>query len=157
MPLPPARQLSRPARYALLALGHAAFITGLIGAFLPVLPTVIFWIVAAWAFGHASPALQARLFAMPGAGRHVEAWLLRGEISRRGKCFATAGMLAGWLSIGWVTHWEPLLLIPAGLLMLGVAIWLWRKPEPDFSSASTAPDESIQCPVFTCSDSEKRD
>ncbi|WP_051304513.1 YbaN family protein [Chitinilyticum litopenaei] len=149
MPLPAARQLSRPLRYALMALGHAAFVLGLIGAFLPVLPTTIFWIIAAWAFGHASPALQARLFAMPGAGPHLQAWLLRGEISRKGKRWACSGMLLGWLLCGVLTAWRWPVVIPVALILLAVGSWLWRKPEPTQPvEAAAGPAPGVQCPAL---------
>ncbi|MBE9608410.1 YbaN family protein [Chitinilyticum piscinae] len=148
MPLPAARQLSRPLRYALLALGHACFALGVIGAFLPVMPTTVFWIIAAWAFGHASPALQARLFALPGAGPHLQAWLLRGEISRKGKAWASFGMALGWLLCGLLTHWKLPVVTLVGLTLAGVVIWLWRKPEPAADSLRTDSCPEIQCPVF---------
>lgn len=50
-------------------LAAVSVLLGIIGAFLPVLPTVPFLLLGAWAAGRGWPALEARLLAHPNTGR----------------------------------------------------------------------------------------
>ena len=61
--IPPARSpRAGVVRYLLLAMGLVAFAVGSIGLFVPLLPTTVFWIAAAWCFGRSRPDLQQRLY-----------------------------------------------------------------------------------------------
>jgi uncharacterized membrane protein YbaN (DUF454 family) len=75
--------------------GYAFFGIGLLGTVLPVLPTTIFWIVAAGCFAKGCPAMARRIFAWPGIGPAVEAFLSHGVITRRAKVSALLGMAGG--------------------------------------------------------------
>lgn len=75
--------------------GYAFFAVGLAGTLLPVLPTTIFWIIAAACFAKGCPAMARRIYAWPGIGPAVEAFLSHGVIARRGKIAALLGMAAG--------------------------------------------------------------
>lgn len=88
----------RTRAWAWTALGYGFFAVGLLGIALPVLPTTIFWIAAAGCFAKGCPAMARRIYAWPGVGPVVEAFLSRGVIARRGKVGAIVGMtLAGIL------------------------------------------------------------
>ncbi|WP_156681649.1 YbaN family protein [Sphingomonas profundi] len=109
-----------------LGLGIVAFVVGSVGIALPLLPTVPFYILAAFCFGKGSPALERRLLDHPTAGPHIRAWRERGAISRRGKIAALA-MLAASAAIG-----LAVLPMPWGLLPGAVAIvtggWIATRP-----------------------------
>lgn len=75
--------------------GYAFFAIGLLGVLLPVLPTTIFWIIAAACFAKGCPAMAQRIYAWPGIGPAVEAFLSHGVIARRGKIAALLGMAFG--------------------------------------------------------------
>lgn len=110
------------------ALALASLMLGLVGAFLPVLPTVPFVLLAAWAAGRGWPALEQWLLNHPRHGQQVRAWRERGAVPRRAKWLATLMMSASALVLALST--VPLgvkLAVPA--LMAGVAAWLWRRPE----------------------------
>jgi hypothetical protein len=77
-----------------LGVGYASVALGTVGIFLPLLPTVPFMILAAFAFAKSSPALEARLLAHPTFGPHIRAWRERGAISRRGKAMALVALAA---------------------------------------------------------------
>lgn len=64
--------LERAGRHGLFLLGGLSFAIGTLGLVVPLLPTTIFWIIAAWAWSKSCPRLQQRLYALPGAGPHVK-------------------------------------------------------------------------------------
>lgn len=78
-----------------LSLGWTAVALGAIGAFLPVVPTVPFLLVGAWAFSRSSPALRDRIRNHPRYGASVRAWQDRGVISPLAKIWAVVAMAAG--------------------------------------------------------------
>src|SRR3546814_13085565 len=77
-------------RHFYLACGFLSLGLGAIGAFLPLLPTVPFMILAAFCFARSSPALEARLLEHRHFGPHIRRWRERGHISRRGQKAARA-------------------------------------------------------------------
>jgi uncharacterized protein len=78
--------------WAWTAAGYGFFAIGLLGTVLPVLPTTIFWIIAAGCFAKGCPAMARRIFAWPGIGPAVEAFLSHGVIARKAKVSALIGM-----------------------------------------------------------------
>jgi len=101
---------------------------GLLGAFLPVLPTVPFLLAAAWAAGHGWPALEHWLLEHPRYGEYIRRWRERGAVPRRAKWAATVMMTFSALVL--LATGAPIAAkIGAPLFMAAVAIWLWRRPE----------------------------
>ncbi|SDH79975.1 YbaN family protein [Variovorax sp. OV700] len=101
---------------------------GLLGAFLPVLPTVPFLLAAAWAAGHGWPALERWLLEHPRYGEYIRRWQERGAVPRRAKWAATVMMTFSALVL--LATGAPIAVkIGAPLFMAAVAIWLWRRPE----------------------------
>ena len=98
------------------------------GAVLPVLPTVPFLIVAAWAGSRGWPQLETWLVEHPRHGPAIRRWRERGAVPRRAKWFATTMMTlsAVVLALSPVAPWVKLV-VPA--MMACVAVWLWRRPE----------------------------
>ena len=70
------------------ALGVVAAGLGLVGLALPVMPTVPFMILAAFAFGRGSPRMRRWTIEHPTFGPPVRRWEEDGAISRRHKAFA---------------------------------------------------------------------
>ena len=79
-------------RLAFAICGYSFFTLGLIGAVLPVLPTTIFWIVAAICFARSSPKMYQRILTWPRVGPVVEDFIANGVIKRRSKTIAVLGM-----------------------------------------------------------------
>jgi uncharacterized protein len=80
--------------WAWATLGYVFFGIGLLGTVLPILPTTIFWIAAAGCFAKGCPAMARRIYAWPGIGPAVEAFLSHGVICRKAKSAALLGMAA---------------------------------------------------------------
>ncbi len=121
--------LARASRHGLFLLGGLSFATGAAGLVVPLLPTTIFWIIAAWAWSKSCPRLQHRLYALPGAGPHVRSWLEDGTISRRGKLFAVGGLLFGVAMTALVLHDSPQILAAASLPQLAAALFVATRRE----------------------------
>jgi len=109
-------------------LALACVVLGIVGIFVPGLPTVPFLLVAAWAAGRGWPRLEAWLLAHPRHGPPIRRWRDHRAVPRRAKWLSSAMMLASTVLIGLSP--APLA-VKVGLpaLMLVVAVWLWRRPE----------------------------
>jgi uncharacterized membrane protein YbaN (DUF454 family) len=109
------------------AAGLLSVALGIIGIALPLLPTVPFFILAAFCFARSSPALERRLLDSPRFGPSIRAWRERGAISRRGKRAAMAAFAFSVLISLLFARWPwPLATIAAALVF---GTWIWRRPE----------------------------
>lgn len=91
------------------------------------MPTTIFLIVAAWAFGRASPQLRARLRAHPHFGATLRRWEDHGSIGPRAKLAALAGMGLGWLMTTAIFR-DLLASTLTGACMAAVAVYILTRP-----------------------------
>ncbi len=115
------------ARRLWLVGGMASVATGTIGIFVPLVPTVPFYILAAFCFARSNRAWEARLLAHPRFGPHIVAWRERGSISRKGKLAAT-GAFAVSIALGFAMLSLPWLLLPPAVAAISLT-WLWTRPE----------------------------
>jgi uncharacterized protein len=114
-------------RIAYLSAGIVSVALGAIGAFLPLLPTVPFLILAAFCFARSNPVWEQRLLNHPRYGATLRAWREKGVVSRRAKLAAT-GAFAVSAILGFAMLSVPWSLIPLGVgLVCGT--WLWLRPE----------------------------
>jgi len=89
-------------------LGLLAVLIGIVGVFVPLLPTVPFMLLAAWLFARGNPEWERRLLAHPRFGPPIRAWRLHRAIAPRAKALALL-MLAGSAVGGWLLlpgHWR---------------------------------------------------
>lgn len=103
---------------------------GAIGAMLPVIPTTIFLILAAWCFGRSFPALEAWMLAHPRFGPVVSAWRAHGAVPRRAKWMASGGMALGYVLFWLGVQPRPLAAVLVAGVMVGGAIYVISRPEP---------------------------
>lgn len=75
-----------------LVCGILAVGMGIIGIFLPLLPTIPFMLLAAYCFARSNPEWERRILLDPRFGPHIRAWRERGAISLRGKIAAVAAL-----------------------------------------------------------------
>ena len=114
-------------RHFYLVCGFLSLGLGAIGAFLPLLPTVPFMILAAFCFARSSPALEARLLEHRHFGPHIRRWREKGAISRRGKKAALAAF-AFSVVLALLFSPFPWFLIPVAAALVGGS-WIWTRPE----------------------------
>lgn len=79
-------------RLIYLSVGWVCTALGIIGAFLPVMPTTPFLLVAVWAFSRSSPRLKKWLYHHPRYGETIRDWFEHGAIDNRIKIFAIVTM-----------------------------------------------------------------
>lgn len=115
-------------RWALLALAALSLALGVVGLFLPVLPTVPFVLLAAWAAARSSPRLTAWLERHPRMGPMIVDWRRGGVVRRSAKVTATVLMTMSGATMLLVLrgYWLPYLAIAC---MVIVVAWLWQRPE----------------------------
>lgn len=117
-----------------LVLAWVSLALGIIGIVLPVVPTTPFILLAAFAAARGSERLHARMRNHPRFGTMLRDWERDGAVSRRAKYFATITMLGSAIILFVFTpHWWIAAI--ASAIMLGVAVWLWMRPEPRPRSA----------------------
>ncbi|WP_420347331.1 YbaN family protein [Pelagibius sp.] len=107
--------------------GYGFFVIGLVGLVLPVMPTTIFWIAAAACFAKSCPAMQQRIFAWPGVGPSVEAYLLHGVVEPRSKRAAMLGMMLATVIMIMLSDSAVVNGIGSGLILLG-ALYVITRP-----------------------------
>jgi len=110
-------------------LGFTSVGIGIINAFIPLMPTTVFLLVGALALGKGSPLWRAKLIAHPKFGRALRDWEDGKRVSRRGKRLAAIGMTLSWIIL-LIWHGLNPWTAGVGVLLAGIAVWLWRRPEP---------------------------
>jgi uncharacterized membrane protein YbaN (DUF454 family) len=124
------RGLTAPARWALQALAGVCVLLGLVGIIVPVLPTVPFLLVAAWAASRSSPRLHRWLLSHPRFGRPLRDWEEARVVPRTAKWLATGMIAVSGAVMAYVVPagWRTLVGIGLALMLL-MLLWLWRFPE----------------------------
>jgi uncharacterized membrane protein YbaN (DUF454 family) len=116
-------------RYLLMLFAGLCVALGVIGIFIPGLPTTVFIIMAGWAAARSSPRFLAWLESHRLFGPMLKNWRETGSVSRRAKWSAAATMCLCAVIL-FLTTDRPWLAEGVSLIMLAVLLWLWRRPEP---------------------------
>ncbi|MBX3620873.1 MAG: YbaN family protein [Rhizobacter sp.] len=122
----PSRLRSRGQRLLWLAAGVLSLVVGVVGIFLPLLPTTPLVLLAAFCFSRGSERWEAWMLAHPRFGPMVHDWRRNRAVPLRAKQLATVMMAVSSIGTWWVIQspwrWAP------GLCCLAVALWLWSLP-----------------------------
>lgn len=119
---------NRTLRAFLLVSGCISVILGIIGIFIPLLPTTPFVLLAAWCFLKSSDDAHKWIYRQPVLGSALKNWEKNRSISRPAKKLAmTTILISGvliWLSVAnlWIN-------IAVTLLLLGVSIFIFIQKE----------------------------
>jgi uncharacterized membrane protein YbaN (DUF454 family) len=109
--------------------GAASVAIGIVNAFIPLLPTTVFLLIGAWAWGKGAPEWRARLLDHPRWGEPLRLWANGQQVSRRGKRMATLGIATSWV-LSAVLIGPTTAVLAVGLGLAALDAWLWWRPEP---------------------------
>ncbi len=128
-PPPTLGHLPRPMRWVLLVFAVVCLGLGVVGVFIPGLPTTVFILMAAWAAARSSPRLHEWLWYHPLFGAMLRDWANGGRVSRRSKWNATVLMALCAIILFWTSDklWVATM---ASSFMACTLVWLWLRPEP---------------------------
>lgn len=124
---PVGTQLDRPVtkatsplrRGALVVLGALSFATGVVGIFVPLLPTTCFLLFAAWCFARSSDRLYARLMSLGWVGRYLRDYREGRGIPLRVK---VASLLVMWVAMAYAAWVSMNPWVVGALLVVAVAV-----------------------------------
>jgi hypothetical protein len=114
-------------RLVWLCLGGLSVALGVVGAVLPLMPTVPFMLFAAFCFARGHPPFEAWLLDHRHFGPPIRRWRERGAIGRRAKIAALVGF-TGSAVLGLVFLPMPWMLLPSAVALAGGS-WVWTRPE----------------------------
>ena len=124
--LAPPPERARWQRLLWVAAGVLSLLTGIVGIFLPLLPTTPFVLLAAFCFSRGSERCERWLLTHPRLGPIVRDWRAERAVPLRAKQLA-------WLMMAVASVWSAFTLPPRlawlpALMCACVAVWLWRLP-----------------------------
>jgi uncharacterized protein len=116
-------------KYLFLSLGFIATGLGIIGVFLPLMPTTCFLIVAVWAFSRSNPAFGDRILHDPRFGPTIKNWMENKSINKKSKCTISISIVVAF-SITFLIM-NPSIMLSAFLIsgMLMLLFYINSRPE----------------------------
>ncbi|SDO86848.1 hypothetical protein SAMN05428967_0372 [Phyllobacterium sp. YR620] len=120
--------MNRTKRTVYFLLGWLMVALGFIGALLPVMPTTIFLILAAWCFSRSSPRFEKWLLEHPVFGPTLVHWREHGAIPKRVKLLACGGMALGYAMFFYFARPSPLLGGIVALFFIACAAYVVSRP-----------------------------
>lgn len=114
-------------RYALLLCGTLSLGLGLLGIFVPLLPTTCFLLLAAWCYARSSDRLYNKLLNARLVGRYLQRYRDSREIPPRVKIAALVMM---WITIGYAVVTYPNVWVRLTLLAIAVGVTIHLQTLP---------------------------
>lgn len=128
-PPPIQRPVPRSVGWLLHVFAVLCLILGVIGIFVPGLPTTVFILIAAWAAARSSPRLHQWLWYHRLFGPMLRDWARGGWVSRRAKWNASFLMALCAVILFFIVSQRWAVIAAIGS-MACVLTWLWCRPEP---------------------------
>ncbi len=115
-------------RVLLLFIGSISLVLGVIGIFLPLLPTTPFLLLSAGCFARSSKRFYSWLVSHPILSKYILAYLNGEGIPRKAKIYTLCTL---WLTMGISLAIIPLWPVCLLLFLIGASVsaYIWRLPE----------------------------
>lgn len=115
-------------RHLYLALGWVCVALGLVGVFLPLMPTTVFLLISAWAFSRSSERCHRWLREHRHFGETIRSWEEHHAMPRRAKWMAWLALAASYSLTAYVFGPLSWAAIIGGLCIAGVALYIAHIP-----------------------------
>jgi Uncharacterized protein conserved in bacteria len=117
-------------RFILMGLAWLAVAIGVVGIFVPVLPTTPFIILAAALFARSSPRFEQWLLDHPRLGKPLTDWRRDGAISRSAKIASVSMMTVSYGVLWFAGSQSPYVRLIVALILVSCAVYVLSRPEP---------------------------
>lgn len=121
---------------------YVALGLGIVGVVVPLMPTTVFILIAAYCAARGSDTLHRKLLEHRVFGPMIRDWQATGSVSRKAKYMAVGSMAVCAVILFLVTpKWWIAAIGTAVMAIIGT--WLWLRPEPQIdATVENAPDEA---------------
>ena len=116
--------------HLLRGIGLVCVALGTVGAFVPLLPTTIFFIAAVYCFATSAPAWRQRILDHPRFGPPVRSFVRDGTLSRRAKVIAVAGIAVNLAVTLFLLDFSPVASAVLVAVLMAVSAYIVSRPEP---------------------------
>jgi uncharacterized membrane protein YbaN (DUF454 family) len=124
----------------LFSLGVFSFLLGIIGIFLPIMPTVPFILVATYCFNKSSPRIHAWIIAIPYFGKMVDEWEQHKMIRPRTKVIATTSITVGFFLSSLALRTRPILIVVVFVCLASAIIFILTRSSGPNTNEISKPD-----------------
>ncbi len=118
----------RPLRIIYHIIGLLMIVLAIIGAILPIMPTVPFLLVASWCFARSSPRFHNWLHSHKVFGPPIKQWEEQGVISPFVKILAVGGMSVGFCSFLLIAKPVLWLTICTAIVLIAISVYILTRP-----------------------------
>ena len=135
------RRVTGTRRWALLICGTLSLGLGLLGVFVPLLPTTCFLLLAAWCYARSSQRLYERLMSARVIGPYLQRYRDSRVIPPKVK---VATLVMMWITIGYAVLTYPNLAVRLTLLAVAIGVTWHLLALPASSKAAASIDTIVQ-------------
>ncbi len=121
-------RIPNPIKISFLIIGWLSFALGVIGIFLPLLPTTPFLLLSTFCFSKGSPKVNDWIHSLPQIGQILREWENHRVIRLKAKITATLLLVPSVAYVCWRPNVPLIGKICLGLLAIGVLLFLWTRP-----------------------------
>ncbi|BDD83770.1 inner membrane protein [Tsukamurella pulmonis] len=126
-------------------LAYIALGLGIIGVIVPLMPTTVFILIAAYCAARGSDTLHRKLLEHRIFGPMILDWQRTGAVSRKAKYMAIGSMAVCAVILFLATPKWWIAAIGTTIMAI-VAIWLWSRPEPSDDPDAAPGDGAVASP-----------